>query len=600
MTGTVEVALGDKLSFLEGTVNSVAIGSSAAAYALGPSCQGATRLLVTDASRNSYRPPPDDVLLVVPEAEQHLFAEPEKFWMSAGAAQFHDYAQQSRKVPVTAHGRLLGVREGDEIDSEAGTIRVIDTPGRSSGAVSYVLDSEGTRVVLVGDLLYGNGLLLDLYCLQDAVPEANARGYHGYAARAGQLITSLLKVSALEPDVLLPAHGPAIFQAKGAIAGLVGNLESFLELHFETDALLWYWGAENHRVRSRAVRRPVQVMPLAELGERPPDISAFGTSRLIRSGTGGAFLVDAGDPVALPVLRSLRDHGAIDRLEGVWITHYHDDHTDYVNDVVEEFGCTAYHIAPVSEVIENPGGFHLPCLPSRAVRGTALQDGSTMSWHEWQFTFEYFPGQTLHHGGFLATRDDGSSYYFVGDSFTPTGIDDYCMQNRNLFGAGLGYGRCLNRLRNLPAGTWLLNQHVEPLFRFSNKQIDLMLDSLTKRARLLEKMSPWPDVNYLVDESWSTIYPYASSLGVGDELILQLRVCNFAPNPLEYTAAWHLPEELGLQADWQGNSVIPPGETGEMRATLQARRAGLHVATCEVSLAALRLSMSTEALVRVE
>jgi hypothetical protein len=76
----------------------------------------------------------------------------------------------------------------------------------------------------------------------------------------------------------------------------------------------------------------------------------------------------------------------------------------------------------------------------------AVPDGQTLRWHEWQFTFWRFPGQTLYHGGLVARRDDGQTYLFVGDSFTPTGMDDYCMQNRNFLREGDGYEYCLRKI----------------------------------------------------------------------------------------------------------------------------------------------------------
>ena len=43
--------------------------------------------------------------------------------------------------------------------------------------MSYLLEADGRRIAFVGDLIYGEGQLLDLYSLQDAVPEAKLRGY---------------------------------------------------------------------------------------------------------------------------------------------------------------------------------------------------------------------------------------------------------------------------------------------------------------------------------------------------------------------------------------------------------------------------------------
>ena len=58
----------------------------------------------------------------------------------------------------------------------------------------------------MGDLIYGHGQILDLFSLQDAIPQVKEDGYHGYAARAGDIVQSLRKVAEWKPDILIPAH----------------------------------------------------------------------------------------------------------------------------------------------------------------------------------------------------------------------------------------------------------------------------------------------------------------------------------------------------------------------------------------------------------
>ena len=118
------------------------------------------------------------------------------------------------------------------------------------------LETGGKGIACTGDLIYGDGQLFDLSSLQDAVPEAKARGYHGYAARAGELIQSLRKIEARKPDVLVPARGPLIENPQQAINRLIGRLRDLMASHFATDALRWYWGDDNLRLRSRTGRRP--------------------------------------------------------------------------------------------------------------------------------------------------------------------------------------------------------------------------------------------------------------------------------------------------------------------------------------------------------
>ena len=153
----------------------------------------------------------------------------------------------------------------------------------------------------------------------------------------------------------------------------------------------------------------MDILPMAEQSKLPADILAIGNSRVILSKTGNAFVVDAGYRNLLPELRKLRDAGRLRTVEGIWITHYHDDHTDYIGDVSAEFHSPVYFTDRMSEVMGKPGAFRLPCLTTKGVPTSgAKRDGETLDWHEWKFTFWHFPGQTLYHGGLVAKREDGA------------------------------------------------------------------------------------------------------------------------------------------------------------------------------------------------
>jgi glyoxylase-like metal-dependent hydrolase (beta-lactamase superfamily II) len=596
--------LPDGIAFRTGPINTVTIGAGTAVYGVPAGAPNVTRVLLTHPRRDAISLPgrtsASKVGFVVPASARELFENPSHFWSTLETTRFHDYAQQGTKVPIVSIPIAQAVSGGDTLREGASRIRVIDTPGYAPGAVSYIIEAGGKRIACTGDLIYGDGQLFDLYSLQDAVPDAKARGYHGYAARAAELIGSLRKIAAARPDVILPARGPAIDDPQASINRLVQRLQAFLASHFEVDALRWYWGDENHRVRSRAVERPMDIMAMAEQDKLPADILAIGNSRLLLSRTGAAFLVDAGYKNLLPELKKLRAGGRIKSVDGIWITHYHDDHTDYINDVTAEFGAPVYFTSRMKEVLERPGAFRLPCLTTRPVpvQG-AKRDGETLRWHEWQFTFWYFPGQTLYHGGLVAKRDDGQTFLFTGDSFTPSGMDDYCMQNRVILRADQGYDFCLRRIASLPRNTWLINQHVAPLFRYSAAQIDRMQKELVARSAALQKLSPWPDINYMVDESWARIHPYGSAAGVGQVIDLELRIMNHAPERVNYRVKWNVPAGWTL-VESRKTLTLNGRQEGAVRARMRTgSTGGLHIVTADISFDGHELEQWTEALVRV-
>jgi glyoxylase-like metal-dependent hydrolase (beta-lactamase superfamily II) len=445
----------------------------------------------------------------------------------------------------------------------------------------------------------------DLSSLQDAIPEAKARGYHGYAARVGELIESLRKIMARKPDVLVPLRGPLIENPQESIGRLISRLQALMQSHFATDALRWYWGDDNLRIRSQPALdgRPVDSMPMAEQRPLPDWAMAIGNSRLLISETGAGFLIDAGYSGARAKLDELAAQKRLKVLEGIWITHYHDDHTDYAQALADHFHCPIYFTKPLTDILEHPSHYRMPCLTNAPITsGKPQPDGTHMRWHEFEFTSFDFPGQTLYHDGLLVERSaaagsPGDSLFFTGDSFTPSGIDDYCLQNRNLLGEHEGYLYCLDVLQRQRKDAWLVNQHVEPTFRFSAEQFARMRAELRKRVAILKELAPWPDPNYAIDESWAAVDPYGSEARQGENVTLKVRILNHAPEAEHYQVKWNAPADWKLvKADRE--VIIQAHQEGFARVVFTAGSAGLRVVTANIEFEGRQLREWTEALVR--
>ena len=443
---------------------------------------------------------------------------------------------------------------------------------------------------------------MDLYSLQDAIAETKTRGYHGYAARAGALIDSLRRVAAAKPDVIIPARGPVIENPQESIDTLITRLKAILQSHFSTDALRWYWGYESLRQRSRnagLTEGVEEVMPFAEERRLPDWVIAIANSRLVISRSGAAFLVDGGYRNIQTELEKLRAAGRFQRLEGIWITHYHDDHTDYVQNVSNAFDAPVYAMGSMKDILENPGSYRMPCLTRNPIsRLVARRDAETMRWHEYELQFFEFPGQTLYHGGLRVVPAEGDALFFAGDSFTPAGMDDYCLLNRDFVREGKGFSYCLNVLDRL-GQDWVINQHVDPMFRYSKAQISYMRRESRKRAALIAQLTPLPGADFAVDESWARVYPYAMEAKPGARVRLELRVYNHSDAAQEFRVKWNLPD--GWRLDGGAPAVkIDGASEGRVTVDLIAGQPGLHLVTADVAFSSFELRSWTEALVRIK
>jgi len=541
----------------------------------------------------------------VPAEEAEQFSKVEDFWAGFWEKRFHDYAQQSTRILTTPLRVDRTVREGDEIPWQGLAVRVLDTPGYTRGAVSYFIEIDDLKYGFVGDLIYGDGRLLDLYSLQDAVPQTPIGGYHGYAGRIGDLIASLRKVAAQEPDILVPARGPVIREPAAAIGRLLERLQSAYENYLSISAGRWYFREPYDILATRALGSADRVrwMPYARTVEKsPPDwIIPIHNSRLVVSSDGSAFLIDCGSRAIIDEIRKLKDQGRLTSLDGLFITHYHDDHTDKVNELLQEYGCPVYATPIMEDVLRRPGDYRLPCLTTNAIsRPTVVADGHRMNWKEFTLTFYDFPGQTIYHSALLVERDAGEKIFFIGDSFTPSGLDDYCLQNRNFLHEGTGYPCCLDVLKNrIPSEALLINQHVLEPFRFDADQLAHLSTLLRKRAEMLRDLFPWDEPDYGIDEQWARIHPYGQEVKAGEWANLTVKLLNHSRTSNTFTVSLNAPEGLEIESP-KGSIAAGPGQEVEIRFRLKVpHRPSLHVITADIQVGPWDLRQWCESLIKV-
>ncbi len=151
------------------------------------------------------------------------------------------------------------LREGDLVPTDQGELVVLETPGHTADHLSFRWPAA--KAVFVGDLLLGRG----------------ATTWLGeYPGCVGDYLASLRRVRAVRPDVLFPAHGPALLLPEAALDRFDRHRrERLAEVEAarrrspaataEEVAFLVY-GADLPEGLARAARASVEVM-LYHLGE---------------------------------------------------------------------------------------------------------------------------------------------------------------------------------------------------------------------------------------------------------------------------------------------------------------------------------------------
>ena len=108
----------------------------------------------------------------------------------------------SSAVAPEAVARWLA--DGDEVETDAGVLRAVATPGHAPEHLAFLWSQEGNgRVLFVGDHLMGEG---DTTLV--APPEGDLAAY----------LDSLERLRTVGADALFPAHGPPLHDPAGALA----------------------------------------------------------------------------------------------------------------------------------------------------------------------------------------------------------------------------------------------------------------------------------------------------------------------------------------------------------------------------------------------
>jgi glyoxylase-like metal-dependent hydrolase (beta-lactamase superfamily II) len=466
-----------------------------------------------------------DTQLLVPEKEREYFLRPEKYWnddkyLWRVYRTFRPHPlMPTRPIPATGT-----VAAGQTIAFGPARIRVLDTPGHTIGSVSYSVEVDGQRVVYGGDTICGPGQLWDLYSLQAGMQRhgQSVGAYHGFMGDQETLVDSLKRIKRVQPDRLIPAHGSLMADPANAIDQLIGRLSVCYENYVSISALRHYFPKLFLDFEGRPGQMPIRA------GIEPPDcLRHFGTTWMLVADKGDAFVMDVGSPQIVEQLQKLQEQGEIRNIEGLWVTHYHFDHTDGIPKFQQVFDCPCYTDRRLADVLLEPTAWRLPCLAPDAIRvERPMPDAEPWQWRGFQMTSFFFPGQTLYHAALLVERDD-LRMLFVGDSHTMAGLDDYCMHNRNWLGEGVGFMYCLDLIERLQP-THMFNCHVDQAFTFSPEEIEFMRAKLRERERLFGEVVPWPHANFGLDSSWIRCDPYLQEIRAGETCAVNVVVTNHA------------------------------------------------------------------------
>jgi glyoxylase-like metal-dependent hydrolase (beta-lactamase superfamily II) len=522
-------------------------------------CTGADRLRKAGAK------------IAVPAAEAEFFRNATEFWQQADRIMDHRY--DFRPDLFVLRSSVAPDRElnpGDVFKWEGLDIQVVPTPGYSDGEVSYVVDIDGLRVAFTGDLIYGPGQLWEFYSLQKPFqgmaghyPNAGHGGYWAFGGAVPELRKSLDTVLSYKPAVLIPSHGVVMRNPGESVALLDKNLDAAMRNYLTLADWRIYW-------RGRQVTTgydDVPMLPSLPVPDVPPWLHRLAeTSWYIQAPGGRIFLFDCGFPPVVTAINRLVEGGKIKGIDGIWITHYHDDHISSVNKIRRDYGAELYAQKELQDILEHPVAYEMPCLYPEGIHvDHPLSEGEVVNWKGYKLTAYYFPGQTLYHDGLLVEHD-GTRIFMSGDSFANFGIDDYCIYNRNFIGNEPGYQQCLRLLLALKPHM-LIAAHFGPV-PFAEENLKQALALLQQREQLFGELFPWDSPNFGLDPQWVRAYPFRQTALPGQPISIEARIFNHSP--LARPASVELRAPAGWVVENAQPIVIPPHTEGAIRVNAKA------------------------------
>jgi glyoxylase-like metal-dependent hydrolase (beta-lactamase superfamily II) len=512
------------------------------------------------------------VKIAVPAAEARFFRNASEIWQGADTILYD--RMDFRPDLFILRSSVEPDRElqpGESFRWQGIDIQVVSTPGPTDGSVSYIVDIDGKKLAFTGDLIYSPGKLWNFYMLQKRFPGMRT-DYWGLGGAAPELMTSLDTVLSHQPDKLVPLHGIVISDPPGAVDELKKNIHAAMANYLTLAAWRIYFTGKypnlplNNIVPDSTKPPPdmdVPMPPALPMPQAPPWLHfAASTSWYIQADDGTIFLLDCGfDPIS-SALAKLKREGAIKGIDGIWITHYHDDHNHSVNEVRRRYGAKLYLQKELQDIFENPYAYSMPALTPESIHvDHVLSEGEVINWKDYKLTGYYFPGQTLYHDGLLIEHN-GIRIFMTGDSFANFGIDDYCSYNRNFLGKDEpGYDQVFRLLLKLKPDM-LLASHWGPE-PYSDEYMEKGLKLFEDRRALFSVLLPWDNPNFGLDPYWVRAYPYRQFVLPGQRVTIEARIYNHGGSPRQASVELRAPS--GWRIEKAAPVTIPAHTEGKVR-----------------------------------
>jgi len=549
-----------------------------------------------DQCQGDFRAVERRIPIAVPAHERHLFADAESFWRNRRVFHLYyvrnDFNTLTEDVPVAAV-----LRDYETFRWNGRDVFVLPTPGHTLGSVSLLMDVDGHRTAFTGDLMHSPGKLVNLWDTQ-----VNYGGAEGIDLGA----YSLARLREAKPALVCPSHGEPMPDPDAAIAATVDRLTEYYRFQTGDDPSVGFRG---YAVSPHLVAHHLTTSSFYAI------LSKSGKAMFVDYGSASWTHFESFERATAVTDRIRFVEHSIDDLESrfgmksvdvAMPSHMHDDHLNGFPHLVRNHGTRIWCYENMVDILQRPRGHNLGCILGEPIEvARSFRNGERFQWEEYDFEVTHSPGHTEYQMALFVTID-GARVAFTGDAFFPPDDPHAGVLRHNLiFRNRVESDSHLKSIRNLieHEPTLIAPGHGKP-FAASRGELLATEQKMRRQDELFRGIVADPDVNFGLDPSWCSLYPYQMQLGPGASAEAELRVRNHRDRPMQIEAALVGPGEWAVEPDVV-RLVVPPRSMSAQAFRIRIP-AGWRPASPRLAIAAdvvsdgRYLGQITEAVVEVE
>jgi glyoxylase-like metal-dependent hydrolase (beta-lactamase superfamily II) len=460
-------------------------------------------------------------------------------------------------VPAGFPGIDCSLVDGQEINWQDWTIRVVATPGAAHDHFAYVArkGKDAPPIIFCGDALAAPAKLWAPFTTD---------WDHWTDAGLSKAASSLRQLAEWKPARLLPAHGPVIdrdcaaaLTRTAAAVEEVGFLKSF-----ERYTKNRLGNAPGYRFLAQEQATSNGSLPWSRVAEH---LFVTGNTFVLTSKDNACLVVDPWDRRSADQIAKLRKDRSLGPVEVVLFSHAHYDHYDGIYHLPDREKFEVWTLDLVALPIADPFLLRAPFVDARPVKiDRRPKDGDTLTWREYRFRFHHLPGQSEFTMG-VETVIDGKKCFFTADNFFHqdmfSGSGGWMGLNRSYPPL---YGASAQKVLDA-APDWVLAEHGGP-FEFNAEDFRRRVRWGAAAAAAADAICPSGNHRRDWDPHRVHVEPVLQKAKAGAALRWTLAASNPLPRPERLTVVL---EGRGLTADQTWEVEMTGGATSRREFTVQ-------------------------------